>query len=392
MATAFTIPAAFEVLPLSVSLDGSQGSNRAVGKPAQISAANDLEAIHAWLARFVDTKTTFDTYRKEAERLYLWAVFQLGKPLSSLSHEDFLVYQRFLSDPQPRDRWVASTRKKHARGDPRWRPFYGPLSPTSQRQAMIILNVMFAWLVEAGYLAGNPLSLSRHRARRAKPRVTRYLDPYLWQEVRAYIEGLPKESERERDHYFRIRWLFTLLYLGGLRISEVIENSMGDFFSRRDREGEERWWLEIMGKGAKERLVPATKEMMIELARYRREKGLSPYPETGEKTPLVLPIGKSQEPLTRGALHAIVKKVFSGAADRLRQRGGEYAARAKLLEDASAHWLRHTAGSHMADKAIDLRLVRDNLGHESLTTTSQYLHTDDDRRHKETEEKHHIGW
>ncbi|AAZ97271.1 probable integrase/recombinase protein [Thiobacillus denitrificans ATCC 25259] len=143
------------------------------------------------------------------------------------------------------------------------------------------------------------MSLSRHRARRAKPRVTRYLDRGLWQEVTTYIEALPKESERERDHYFRIRWLFTLLYLGGLRISEVVENSMGDFFSRRDRDGEERWWLEVRGKGGKERLVPATKEMMIELTRYRREKGLPPYPGSGEKTPLVLPIGKSHEPLTR---------------------------------------------------------------------------------------------
>ena len=32
--------------------------------------------------RFVDTKTTFDNYRKEAERLLLWSVVQMGKPLS----------------------------------------------------------------------------------------------------------------------------------------------------------------------------------------------------------------------------------------------------------------------------------------------------------------------
>jgi integrase len=37
-------------------------------------------------------------------------------------------------------------------------------------------------------------------------------------------------------------------------------------------------------------------------------------------------------------------------------------------------------------------LVRDNLGHASLTTTSQYLHVDDDRRHRETDEKHRIDW
>jgi integrase/recombinase XerD len=34
---------------------------------------------------------------------------------------------------------------------------------------MVIINALFAWLVEAGYLAGNTLSLSRQRARRALP-------------------------------------------------------------------------------------------------------------------------------------------------------------------------------------------------------------------------------
>ncbi len=36
---------------------------------------------------------------------------QLGKPLSSLTHEDLLAYQRFLADPQPRARWVNASRK-----------------------------------------------------------------------------------------------------------------------------------------------------------------------------------------------------------------------------------------------------------------------------------------
>jgi site-specific recombinase XerD len=96
-------------------------------------------------------------------------------------------------------------------------------------------------------------------------------------------------------------------------------------------------------------------------------------------------------PLTRAGLHAIVKDVFADAAVRLRLRDGA-STRADLLEKASAHWLRHSAGSHMADKQVDLRLVRDNLGHASLTTTSLYLHIDDDRRHRETEDKHRIDW
>jgi integrase/recombinase XerD len=276
--------------------------------------------------------------------------------------------------------------------DAGWRPFYGPLSPASQRQAMVILNVMFAWLVQAGYLAGNPLSLSRQRARKTPPRITRYLDPGLWQEVKSYIEAMPRETARERFHYCRVRWLFTLLYLGGLRITEVSANTMGQFFSRRDATGRERWWLEVTGKGDRERLVPATAEMMAELTRYRRAHDLSALPSPDEDTPLVLPVGEARKPLTRAALHRIVKEVFSGAASALRGSGDSDEERASRLEQASAHWLRHSAGSHMADQQVDLRSVRDNLGHASLTTTSQYLHVDDDRRHRETEEKHRIEW
>jgi integrase/recombinase XerD len=383
--------APLELVRLPDHLDGRNGSNRSTLGHAQIAAQTDIDALKAWLARFLDTRTTFDSYRKEAERLLLWSTIELSKPLSSLTHEDLLVYQRFLSDPQPAERWVMKAGRKWSRFDPDWRPFAGPLAPTSQRQSIIILNTMFSWLVNAGYLAGNPLSLSRQRQRKAKPRITRFLDDQLWSEVKTTIDTMPRETDREREHYFRVRWLFSLLYLCGLRISEVIGNTMGGFFVRRDSEGEERWWLEITGKGDKTRLVPATAELMVELARYRRENGLSPFPLTSEPTPLLLPIGGKQRPLTRSAVHLIVKEVFSRTAARFRERGAEFERLASLVEEASAHWMRHTAGSSMAD-TMDLRNVRDNLGHSSISTTNTYLHTEDDQRHKETEAKHRLGW
>src|SRR5260370_9800337 len=86
----------------------------------------------------------------------------------------------------------------------------------------------------------------------------------------------PQLSPHFRQHannvtvpYARVRWLISLLYLMGLRISEVVSNPMGGFFRRRDRDGQDRWWLAITGKGDKERLLPATTELMAELARYR---------------------------------------------------------------------------------------------------------------------------
>ncbi|MPW21507.1 tyrosine-type recombinase/integrase [Paraburkholderia sp. CNPSo 3157] len=399
-------PAPLETLAIPAALDGHAGTNRATDGHAQVAAANDLDAIRAWLGRFADTPTTFENYRKEAERLLLWSLVELGKPLSSLTHEDCLRYQRFLSDPQPAAVWVAGGGRKHPRGDARWRPFYGPLSAASARQAMVILNALFSWLVQAGYLAGNPLALSRQRTRKTAPRITRYLEPGLWQAVKDFIASMPQDTARARAHYHRVRWLFTLLYLGGLRIAEAGSNTMGQFFVRRDTDGTMRWWLTVHGKGDRERLVPATRELMTELARYRQSLGMTALPSPHETTPLVLPIGSTSEtsrdqdakpshrplPLTRAALHTIVKRVFAGAARQLRERGAEFEARAALLEQASAHWLRHTAGSHMADQQVDLRLVRDNLGHVSLSTTSLYLHADDDRRHHETDEKHRIDW
>jgi len=377
---------------LPVHLDGSEGSNRASGGRSQISANCDIDAIKAWLARFADKRTTFDSYRKEAERLLLWSVVERGRALSSLAHEDLLLYQRFLADPQPAARWVMRTGQKRSRSHPQWRPFAGPLSPASQRQAVVILNTLFSWLVNAGYLAGNPLALSRQRQRKSKPRITRFLDEQMWAEVKVSIEALPRETERERAHYFRTRWLFSLLYLCGLRISEVSSNTMGGLFVRRDRDGDERWWLEVTGKGEKVRMVPATSELMVELARYRRENGLPPTPTLNEPTPLLFHIGGKPRALTRGAIHLIVKEIFAKAALRVEARGSDMFALAQLLRSGSAHWLRHTAGSRMVDQAMDLRFVRDNLGHESISTTSTYLHAEDDFRHDATESKHRIDW
>lgn len=381
-----------ETMQLPMHVDGSSGSNRASGNRPQIAADNDVDAVKVWLSRFLDTKTTFDSYRKEAERLLLWSTIQLGKPLSSLTHEDWILYQGFLLDPQPNARWIAPDGRKYARSHPEWRPFAGPLSLSSQRQAGVILNALFSWLVNAGYLAGNPLSLSRERKRRNGPRVTRYLEEDVWLEVKETINALARETPREREHYFRLRWLFSLLYLSGMRISEVTGTMMGAFFCRRDKSGEERWWLEVMGKGSKLRIIPATNELMGELAQYRRQLGLAPYPVPTEITPLLLPIGGKFRALTRGGVHVIVKLVFEQTARRFNERGPEHESDAIRVMQASAHWLRHTAGSHMANNDVDLRHVRDNLGHQSISTTNTYLHSSDDARHAETEEKHRIGW
>ncbi|MDT9046842.1 integrase, partial [Escherichia coli] len=84
----------------------------------QLDADTDQQAMLAWLARYVDSPNTLTNCRREGERLLLWALMERNKPLSSLTHEDFLVYRRFLADPQPAERWVMAPGRKAGRRDP----------------------------------------------------------------------------------------------------------------------------------------------------------------------------------------------------------------------------------------------------------------------------------
>jgi site-specific recombinase XerD len=53
------------------------------------------------------------------------------------------------------------------------------------------------------------------------------------------------------------------------------------------------------------------------------------------------------------------------------------------LRKASAHWLRHSYGSYLAnDKQVPLTYIRDELGHANISTTSLYLNTDAKQRQK----------
>lgn len=80
---------------LSPALDGSHGSNRALGGIRQIAVDTDVDAVRLWLAEYAGSLHTLRSYRKEAVRLLVWATRGMGKPLSSLNREDLLAYEAF---------------------------------------------------------------------------------------------------------------------------------------------------------------------------------------------------------------------------------------------------------------------------------------------------------
>ena len=361
-------------IALPAALDGREGTNRARGGHLQIAADCDVEAVRLWLAEYAGSPHTLRSYRKEAVRLLLWATRTLGKPLSSLTREDFLMYERFLAAPGGDWTDPAQPRRGTAR-----RLFDGPLSARSQHQALGILSGLLSYLVSAGYLAGNPLTLRRRRgaAARRAPRVKRYLDHALWDHVLASVEQWPRLTARELQHYERSRWLIRLLYHTGLRVSEAAHAKAADFYQRRGN-----WWLHVVGKGGAEGEVPVSAALMADFARYRVFYGLAPTPSGNETAAAVMSVaGDPQRHLTPAAVYLIVKEVFRRAADVLEASDP---AGAETLRRASTHWLRHSAASHQADAGTDLRFIQKNMRHASIQTTGIYLHAEDDRRHAET--------
>jgi hypothetical protein len=87
--------APMERVLIPIELNGEQGSNRSP-EPCRIHANHDLDAINSWLSLKDDNAKTYQAYKKELERLLLWAVLERGKPISSLNTDDCRAYIKFL--------------------------------------------------------------------------------------------------------------------------------------------------------------------------------------------------------------------------------------------------------------------------------------------------------
>lgn len=354
------------------SLTGECGTNRASSFiTKQISASNDLEAIQSWLAEYKDSPETYRAYRKESERLLLWSLIEKQKPLSSLTRDDLRDYQSFLSTLEPRDRWCGQRRP---RNNPKWRPFERPLNNESIAHAITIINALFSYLVEAGYLSGNPLGLMRRKIKdRNTNKITeRFLEQSLWQLVVDYIEAMPRITPRETKEYERIRFLFHLLYLQGPRVSEVANAKMQDIKQMRGK-----WWWEITGKGKKTQLIPVNNSMLDALIRYRKFYELPAFPAHDELQPLFMSLNGAQG-ISSSTIYRMVKKIFLDCAKTLTKDCPDFANK---LKKASTHWMRHTSITHQADAGIELRYIKRSARHESVETTMRYQHAEEEKWH-----------
>ncbi len=371
--------APLEKLVLPPHLDGSQGLYRNL-QGGLLSAQNDVEAVKQFLNEYLSSAATYRAYQKEVERLLLWSVVQLQKPLSSLTREDFSHYAEFLSNPQPAELWCGPKRgRKGARFSPGWKPFVGPLSPLARKTALVIINSLFNYLVQAGYITGNPLALMRQRhktpehVRGHKYNVMqRALDHEQWEALMHTLRQLPQSTTQEQAHFHRMRYVVALLHFLALRVGELASHHMRDFVLIRGH-----WKFLVVGKGGKQADIPVHSELLDILQEYRTWHRLTALPTPQEETPLILNVS-GQKAITDRRINQLLKHLLNQAAQHLASTNPH---KALMMQRASAHWFRHTSITQQAEEGIPLPHIKANARHSSLDTTMLYIHTEDDERH-----------
>lgn len=142
----------------------------------------------------------------------------------------------------------------------------------------------------------------------------------------------------------RDRALFTLLWGCGLRIDEALSLNISDL----PRDG----YLRIMGKGRKERQVPALTIVDTMLTSYLAE---CPFPTDNPARAIFL--GSRGQRLNQGVAQKAMRDI--------RRAMG-------LAENVTPHALRHSFATHLLQNGANLREIQELLGHASLSTTQRY--------------------
>lgn len=141
----------------------------------------------------------------------------------------------------------------------------------------------------------------------------------------------------------RDRALLEMLYATGLRVAECCGLDLDDVDRRQGS-------VRVMGKGGKERVVPAGDAALQALGAWLAVRG------EGRGALFTNPRGGRLS--TRG-VHRIVKSRAQAAG---------------IDRRVTPHTLRHTFATHMLGEGADLRLIQELLGHSRLSTTQRYTH------------------
>ncbi len=215
--------------------------------------------------------------------------------------------------------------------------------PSSQARIISGVRAFFKYLLLEDWIHESPADFLE------PPKLGRKLPVVLSpEEIDLMIATLDRSTaEGERNVA-----IMETLYSCGLRVSEVINLQMTQVHW-------EEQYVQVVGKGNKERLVPisprALKHIELYVNHWRN------HLEIEKDSRNLVFLNRRGQGLSRQSVFLIIKKA---------------ALMAGVKKNISPHTFRHSFATHLVEAGADLRAVQDMLGHESITTTEIYTHLD----------------
>lgn len=212
------------------------------------------------------------------------------------------------------------------------------ISRRSVARKLAALKSFFKYLVREEVIVKNPTITIK------TPKFNKKLPEYLTIEEVENLLHLPAHNTFEG---IRDLALLELFYGTGIRLSELINIKLSDILLSENL-------IRVIGKGQKERIVPLGSMAKKILKTYFQIR--PQYADNLVDNVFVLKSGKRMYPM---AVQRIVQK---------------YLSQISSIEHRNPHALRHTYATHLLNAGASIRVVKDLLGHESLSTTQVYTH------------------
>lgn len=372
-------------------------------------AQDDFELARHFLKEYDGNGATFNSYRREVERLLQWAWLIQKKSILKLSRLDMEAYLNFCKKPPLN--WIATAKVSRfieqdglRTPNPTWRPFVVTVSKIAAKQGVkldpgaylfsdrafkeifSVLSSFYNYLIIERYAETNPLQQIRQKSRflRKTQEVSpiRRLTELQWDYVIETAKLLASQNPKTHE---RTLFIMSALYGMYLRISELTasprwEPKMNHFYKDND----ENWWFTTVGKGNKQRNITVSDAMLSSLKRWRKYLGGTALPSPDDNSPLIPKVRGIGAISSTNQIRNIVQFCFDYTIHRMQEDGFE--EEANNLQSATVHWLRHTGISDDV-KIRPREHVRDDAGHSSSLTTDKYIDIDLRERHASGKKK-----
>lgn len=197
------------------------------------------------------------------------------------------------------------------------------------------------------------------------PKLEKKLPHYLSEKE---VEKLLSIVDQDRSiNHFRNRVMLYLLYVTGMRISELLSLAVSDIHP-------DSCLLSVIGKGGKGRMIPLPLSIVKLLDEYLRTTHRR-FTEKHRTTAYLFPVmyKKVIKPMSRQSFWIILRALWKKTGSSV---------------PIFPHKLRHSFATHMLKRGADLRSLQLLLGHENLSTVQIYTHVETSYLRKVYDKKH----